>query len=816
VVFDPVGLGRVVESWPESLYPTFRAIVAKTSKLRKSSAIAFALLLAIWGLAALQWPLHDLVVPWDSNNQFFAFFRFMAATIHEGVAPFWNPYHYAGHPSIADPQSLIFSPAFVLWALVDPKPSLFAFDLMVFAHLLVGGFAIVGHGRRHDWSLAASILAAMVFMFGGAVSGRLNHVGIITAYALFPLALLWMEIALDFRSVFAAIGFGFVTALIMLGRSQEPLLLCFVLGALLIHHIVRQPGALHYLKSRLAILALAAVVTSVIVTVPMLLTLQFADFSNRPKVDLELALMSSLSPVNLANFFVPNVFGSLEPLKLGNWGPGDRAFNYLFAGTLPALLLIWHGVLGGRVFARGGRIFVGLTIFAMLYAFGRYTPIFPFMFEHAPGIDLFRRPVGATFIFVLGLAYLSGYLATDYVRHGNPSCPPAVITAGIIAIASLLAWAIAFSAIKSKGWAAAYEIGKMLPLYIGMIAILVWPTTRPARIAAIGLAVAFTAGELIMRNVASQLNAEPRSYYAMLEGPTGETAHIVDVIKQDMRQHSEKGARPRVEIVGLGGPWQNAAMVLGLEATNGYNPLRIGPYDRLVSPGESPWTSLHRRFPASFPGYDCLLGRMLGLQYVVIDRPIEKMPYLTRQTVADAIVSGPKVWIYRLDGVAPRVTLQTRVRVANSSEYIDEGQFPENIAPSEVLVDSDDDLSQTYSPLIAEKSGKAEIVEWRPDRVEIRVETGVPSILSLHDPWYPGWEAEVDDVPQPILRTDVLFRGVEIRAGAHKVTFTYRPLSIENLWAAARHAALNVLLSEHSKRRPMTAIGLLLSHVPRS
>ena len=30
------------------------------------------------------------------------------------AAPFWNPYHYGGHPSVADPQSLIFAPLLVL------------------------------------------------------------------------------------------------------------------------------------------------------------------------------------------------------------------------------------------------------------------------------------------------------------------------------------------------------------------------------------------------------------------------------------------------------------------------------------------------------------------------------------------------------------------------------------------------------------------------------------------------------------------------------------------------------------------------------
>src|SRR5687767_12031818 len=72
---------------------------------------------AIW-LVIVSWRMAaDFVTPWDSKNQFYAFFRFLASTIHSGSTPFWNPYHYGGHPSIADPQSLIFAPAFVLWAL---------------------------------------------------------------------------------------------------------------------------------------------------------------------------------------------------------------------------------------------------------------------------------------------------------------------------------------------------------------------------------------------------------------------------------------------------------------------------------------------------------------------------------------------------------------------------------------------------------------------------------------------------------------------------------------------------------------------------
>ena len=46
---------------------------------------------AIWLLAASRWLVTDTVVPWDSKNQFYAFFRFLAATLHSGASPFWNP-----------------------------------------------------------------------------------------------------------------------------------------------------------------------------------------------------------------------------------------------------------------------------------------------------------------------------------------------------------------------------------------------------------------------------------------------------------------------------------------------------------------------------------------------------------------------------------------------------------------------------------------------------------------------------------------------------------------------------------------------------
>ena len=281
---------------------------------------AGAAIVAIWLIAASRWIVTDTVVPWDSKNQFYAFFRFLAASLHSGASPFWNPYHYGGHPSVADPQSLIFAPAFVLWALFDPTPSLRAFDLIVYAHLLVGGLAIALIGWRAHWPAAASVLSAVVFMFAGVAAGRLQHTGAILAYGLFPPALL-LQVALDRRSLMAAAGFAVVASALALARNQVALLLCFLLVAVAIAAIVTAERPLRYLRERLAAFVTMTIGGIALIAAPLLLTMQFAALSNRPAETYETAVKSSLHPLHLAQVAVADLFVT----KNQYWGPGPGA-----------------------------------------------------------------------------------------------------------------------------------------------------------------------------------------------------------------------------------------------------------------------------------------------------------------------------------------------------------------------------------------------------------------------------------------------------------------------------------------------------------
>lgn len=753
-----------------------------------------AAIAALWLFAFSRWIVTDTVVPWDSKNQFYAFFRFLAASIHAGMSPFWNPYHYGGHPSVADPQSLIFAPAFVLWALFDPAPSLRAFDLIVYAHLLVGGLAIGAIGLRARWPVAACVLAAAVFMFGGPAGGRLQHTGNIVCYGLFPLALLLLQVALERRSLLLGAAFAVVAAALALGRNQVALLLCLVLAAAALITIASAARPLRYLRERAAVLTTMAVVGLALIAAPFLLTLQFAALSNRPAELIDVALQGSLYPPNLAQLVVADIFGSHHAY----WGPGgssvpevaltDDSFNYMFVGSVPIVLLLWFGVIGGGAFRRGRLFLTAVLIAALLFALGRYTPLFGWAFEWVPGVRMFRRPVDGNFVLVIVVALLSGHLLADYVRDGPPRpriIASIVVVAGTLAI---LAAAVMFSRRSGHGGAAFVAVLTAAPITLGVIALLALMRTAHARAAAAVLVAAIAVAELLWWNVAFRLNAESHTYYEVLHQPELADAQVLAVLEQAVREGQAGGERPRLEILGMGGPWQNLAVVRGLEATNGYNPLRIGFYDRLVSPGEGNWLASLRDFPPSFDGYDCPLAHALGLEFLVLDRPIEDVPHLARRPVADVLLAGPRAWIYRLHDAAPRLKFTTRVQVADADALRGDGQLLNSPSPDHALIDGGTPPTRSYGAAANADAGTTQIVAWRTDRVDIEADSASGGMLVLHDTYYPGWVAEIDGRAAAILRADVLFRGVEMPPGRHHVVFRFAPFSPENLMNALKRA----------------------------
>jgi hypothetical protein len=772
---------------------------------RNETLAVAGVVLGFWLVATVAYQVQAVTIPWDAKSQFYNFFRFVGRALSQGELPLWNPFHFSGFPSVADPQSLLFSPTFLPAAWLAPHASIGLFDAIVLAHLAVGSAAAAALCARRGFRPEAAVLAAAIVFFGGPAMGRLQHVGLVISYAYLPLSLLVLELALTRRSYGWAVLFGMVAAFMALGRDQIAFLNCLVLLAAAIGMAASAPAPGRWLAARLPILAVMGLVGAAILAVPVLLTLQFAAFSNRPMVAYQIAAYGSLDPFNLIGLFAADFFGGLQKSDL-YFGPGsphwpsfdwtDRSVNFMHVGAATAVLVAWIGLAGRVCLDPRLRFFTGLAGASLIYALGDHTPLFRPIFDHVPGIALYRRPADATFLLTFAIAMLAGG-SLDAVLRGTarPASRTVLIGLGGLALGlTVIGWLRAPGAPQAMValWAL---LGALLA---GGAAILLLrrlrapslgaplASSRAIRPLALGF-VALACGELVFHNVTTPINAEAKSVYAVFsDAPSPDRDALRQILGALEAEHA-RGRRPRVEILGPENGWQNAGMTYGIESTLGYNPLRFALYERATGAAETAHEPRLRPFPKTFRGYRSRLARLLGIEFLVFDQPFERMPAALPRPRIVELREGPPLWIYRLPPAAPRAMLAARIKRVDVEAALQAGEIPDVDLGSEVLISQDDPIDSVPSATDAPgrpTAGRVAIAEYGINEVRLVAETEVPSVLVLHDLDYPGWTVTVDDERRPLLRANVLFRGVELAPGRHDVVFRFEPFGAENLRAA--------------------------------
>jgi hypothetical protein len=85
----------------------------------------------------------------------------------------------------------------------------------------------------------------------------------------------------------------------------------------------------------------------------------------------------------------------------------------------------------------------------------------------------------------------------------------------------------------------------------------------------------------------------------------------------------------------------------------------------------------------------------------------------------------------------------------------------------------------------------ARIVRRESGEIEVESRTPAPAVLVMSELHYPGWSVEVDGRERRLLRADGILRAVEVPAGVHRVTMSYRPTN----WTLALALALAGLVA---------------------
>jgi hypothetical protein len=97
-----------------------------------------------------------------------------------GGLPFWNPFHFAGTPHLADPQTTVFYPPAVLLRWIS-QPQVFL-AWMGALHIWIGGAGALLLGRLTGLGWITAATAALAVMLGGSTGGYVHNGHLLPIY----------------------------------------------------------------------------------------------------------------------------------------------------------------------------------------------------------------------------------------------------------------------------------------------------------------------------------------------------------------------------------------------------------------------------------------------------------------------------------------------------------------------------------------------------------------------------------------------------------------------------------------------------------
>ncbi len=701
-----------------------------------------------WGLPALQF------FPW----RLYGF-----ELIRDLTLPFWNPYNGAGAPLLANYQSAFFYP--LNWVGLIPV-SAAALALIMSAaavvHLVLAGWGMWRLGVRIGLRPLGAGTAGIAFGMSAYLFARLHTFPIISAAAWLPWLLWALYGLLTVRRVrdggWTAL---FVALLLLAGHAQTAWYTLLLAGLFAVWTAARIPpldtSGLRLIGYRDTIwrrsaplLATAGCVLIGIgaASAQLLPTAELLMQSGRADgVESSFALNYSYAPARALNLIAPNIFGT--PADGSYYTEGAYFEDAVYVGIIPLFLALSAVLTALRrrqheqrpVFLRYVPLALGVVLIGFVFALGRYTPIFPFLYDYIPTFDMFQAPVRWHLWTVTGLCILAGIGAS--------------------------LWERSFKALRRARLGLAASAGAGAVLVVTSFFVQDRAPTLPTLTQA--LIVMFIVVALLCALIIAQPEADsPRR-------PRW-SALVLLVVASDL-----------------------AAAAWGLNPTVPsafYEPLT----DINADAGRGYWSEAREReikFDLLFRFDDYRIAadgwaavRQSGLPNLnLLDRtyllnnfdPLLPAPYLTYVNLIETsenprkllraasvdrafdlgeLMAAPRAWLvdaicWHVDESALIAALTDPVWNPDMTAHaLGDGGCPQ---PSEGRVGEIRRLTDSASRLV------------------IELEANRDAWLIVADSDYPGWTAMVDSQPAYIYRANLAFRAVQVPAGVHTVEFAYRP-----------------------------------------
>lgn len=724
-------------------------------------------------------------------------YDFIRERLAAGELPKWVPYLFGGLPNMASPGST-YHPVVLLGSHLLATERVFA--LMFLVHFWLGALGMYALARELGCRSWVAFVAGLAFGFTGLIASWVyaGHDGRVIAATMIPATFFFLRRGVRTASAAPFVGAAAAMGLALLSFQIQVVYYLFlgagIWGVYCVIHYARARSAAG--NARVVALGLASVAAACALAAVILVP--FAGYvPESPRGEsggrgYDYAVSYSMPVSGVLSMAVPEQYGasvsdptSGEPLFPQYSVPGGFKLHTEYVGAWVILMLVVGAALARR--NRDWQFMAGLSLFSLTLALGGNTPLYRLYFAALPGIDRFRAP-DLAFCLISFATVVMAALAMEALAaaasapvratvRAQPAEDPATrhvtwTILGVVAIAFLGALVSSAGASepgpsRAAGW-------MRFTLFAGMIGavILLWLRgTLAPRVAAVLLALFVTADLWVVG----------KRFFHTYPPPVQVAAadDVVDFLKAQRGPFRVWTLTIPQTYHGGGAYGSNYLMAHGIDQVGGEHPNPLQRWHEYLGEGKQTYIDWHRvmidpqvvETPAgqaiafrSTPGF----LEAANVRYIIAMAPLA-IPGLREVHRGSALV-------YENTRALPRAFLAaSAVPVAAERTLAAMGSGSWN--PQAVAyVEPGAGVTLPAGPL----QGSANVVEYTPDRITVATQASRSALLVLADNYYPGWRATVDGREVPIVRTNHIFRGVVVPAGAHRVVFTYAPADLRS------------------------------------
>lgn len=641
--------------------------------------------------------------------------------------PLWSSSISSGFPMLAEGQvGTFFLPNLLIFRFF---PFEAAYNLGLLSAYLIAFFGSYLLFSRLGFTRIVASFCATIFTYSGFFTVHLGHYNLLQTAVMLPLVF-WAAIAVYRKpSILNSVVFAFLfSQQIFAGFLGMVMVTIVAVSLWWAARLIIDRFPLNTSIKKCVIFILAIFLSLGFSAVQMVPTLELWQRSFR-STGLSFATVTEYPypPRHLITFLFPDFFGT--PID-GSYPRFDQSWgiyweNTAYIGLLPCVLAVVGAFVGLKKLKYIP--FSILLVFSLLLVTGKYSPLY--LLYSLPPFSLFRVPSRYLLITLMSLTVLLGFIMTNIFNYIKAQTKIktfiSYILLGILYLAFIMdgfAFSYRYPPVSSfSKWLEPPEIANLLP-----------------------------AGSLVT-SIGSQ---QQWNEVFLTKGWSDITPYYF--LKNNL--------------------YPKSASLFGLKnfdfATGGINPKRQGYFSSIGRQAQFNDLTNSAIIPA--PATNILA--LSATSFIT-------SPYQLKGLGLEEIHSEPD-----LSGRFDPIRLY-RLNSARTSAYHAFNSQPITTLEEITNILSDPKFLESASVLVEKNtlvmsSSQKEILPAaivRQDATSIVIETDAPenSLLVITDNNYPGWVADIDGKATPVEYVNLTQKGIQVMAGKHKVTFSFKPNSFQ-------------------------------------